>query len=83
MKFTKMQGAGNDYVYVNCFEERVENPEQLAIKVSNRNFGIGSRRADPDPPLGKGRCPDADVQRGRLGIGDVRQRHPLRGKICL
>ena len=42
MKFTKMHGAGNDYVYVNCFEERLENPEQVAIKVSNRNFGIGS-----------------------------------------
>ena len=42
MKFTKMQGIGNDYVYVNCFEETVENPSQTAIKVSNRNFGIGS-----------------------------------------
>jgi diaminopimelate epimerase len=42
MKFTKMHGAGNDYVYVNCFEERVDNPEQVAIQVSNRNFGIGS-----------------------------------------
>jgi len=42
MKFTKMQGAGNDYVYVNCFKEHVENPQQLAIQVSNRNFGIGS-----------------------------------------
>ena len=42
MKFTKMHGAGNDYVYVNCFEERVDNPEQVAITVSNRNFGIGS-----------------------------------------
>lgn len=42
MKFTKMQGAGNDYVYINCFEEQVENPEQVAVKVSNRNFGIGS-----------------------------------------
>jgi len=42
MKFTKMQGAGNDYVYVNCFEEAVTNPEQVAIQVSNRNFGIGS-----------------------------------------
>jgi diaminopimelate epimerase len=42
MKFTKMQGAGNDYVYVNCFEERVENPGQVAVRVSNRNFGIGS-----------------------------------------
>ena len=42
MKFTKMHGAGNDYVYVNCFEEPVENPEQVAVRVSNRNFGIGS-----------------------------------------
>jgi diaminopimelate epimerase len=42
MKFTKMHGAGNDYVYVNCFDEPVENPVELAIKVSNRNFGIGS-----------------------------------------
>ena len=42
MKFTKMHGAGNDYVYVNCFEEQVTNPVELAIKVSNRNFGIGS-----------------------------------------
>jgi diaminopimelate epimerase len=42
MKFTKMQGAGNDYVYVNCFEERVDNPADVARTVSNRNFGIGS-----------------------------------------
>ncbi len=42
MKFTKMQGAGNDYVYVNCFEETVADPRQTAIQVSNRNFGIGS-----------------------------------------
>ena len=42
MKFTKMQGAGNDYVYVNCFDETVENPPQTAIQVSDRNFGIGS-----------------------------------------
>jgi len=42
MKFTKMQGAGNDYVYVNCFEETVADPQKLAIRLSNRNFGIGS-----------------------------------------
>lgn len=42
MKFTKMHGAGNDYVYVNCFEETVSDPAATAIKVSNRNFGIGS-----------------------------------------
>ncbi|NOY12787.1 MAG: diaminopimelate epimerase [Deltaproteobacteria bacterium] len=42
MKFTKMQGAGNDYVYINGFKERVENPAALARRVSHRNFGIGS-----------------------------------------
>lgn len=42
MKFTKMQGLGNDYVYVNCFQETVENPEEAAKKVSDRHFGIGS-----------------------------------------
>ncbi len=42
MKFTKMHGCGNDYVYINCFEESIANPEELAIKMSNRNFGVGS-----------------------------------------
>lgn len=42
MKFTKMQGCGNDYVYVNCFEETVEDRPELSRFVSNRNFGIGS-----------------------------------------
>ena len=42
MEFTKMHGLGNDYVYVNCFIETVENPEQVAIAVSNRHFGVGS-----------------------------------------
>lgn len=42
MKFTKMEGCGNDYVYVNGFEYKIENPNDVAIKVSNRNFGIGS-----------------------------------------
>lgn len=42
MKFTKMQGLGNDYVYVNGFEERIENPSEMAVKMSNRNFGVGS-----------------------------------------
>lgn len=42
MKFTKMQGIGNDYVYVNCFQEKVENPGEIAKMVSDRHFGIGS-----------------------------------------
>ena len=42
MKFTKMQGIGNDYVYVNCFEETVKDPAAVAGYVSDRHFGIGS-----------------------------------------
>lgn len=42
MKFTKMHGIGNDYVYVNCFEESVPNPERVSKFVSDRHFGIGS-----------------------------------------
>ena len=42
MRFTKMQGIGNDYVYINCFRETVEDPAALAVRVSDRHFGIGS-----------------------------------------
>lgn len=42
MKFTKMQGCGNDYVYVNCLEEEIHDRPAFSIKVSNRNFGVGS-----------------------------------------
>lgn len=42
LKFTKMHGAGNDYIYVNGLTQNIENASQLAINLSNRNFGIGS-----------------------------------------
>ncbi len=42
MKFTKMHGCGNDYVYVNLFEENIADPAAFSIKVSDRHFGIGS-----------------------------------------
>lgn len=42
LRFTKMHGAGNDYIYVNGFQQTVENPSELAIKLSDRHFGIGS-----------------------------------------
>ena len=42
MKFTKMEGLGNDYVYVNCLEEQIADPSKTAIEVSDRHFGIGS-----------------------------------------
>lgn len=42
MKFTKMHGCGNDYIYVNCLEETVPNPSKVAKVLSDRHFGIGS-----------------------------------------
>ena len=42
MKFTKMHGCGNDYVYVNLFQEKIDDPAAVSIKVSDRHFGIGS-----------------------------------------
>lgn len=40
--FIKMQGIGNDYVYIDCFENTIEDPEKLSVTVSDRSFGIGS-----------------------------------------
>ena len=42
MNFVKMQGIGNDYVYVDCFKENVKNPSAAARFISDRRFGIGS-----------------------------------------
>ncbi len=42
MRFTKMHGTGNDYIYINCFEETVKNPESLAISLSRRHFSVGA-----------------------------------------
>ena len=42
MKFTKMQGAGNDYVYVDCTRSTLKNPEEISRLVSDRHFGVGS-----------------------------------------
>ncbi|MCO7135939.1 diaminopimelate epimerase [[Clostridium] leptum] len=41
LKFTKMHGCGNDYIYFDCFDQTVEHPEALAVKLSDRHFGIG------------------------------------------
>lgn len=41
MKFTKMEGCGNDYVYVDCFREQVKDPARLAQRISDRHFGVG------------------------------------------
>lgn len=42
MDFTKMQGCGNDYVYVNCIDKVLDNPGEVSRRISDRHFGIGS-----------------------------------------
>lgn len=42
VKFTKMHGCGNDYVYIDCTKEMIDNPEKVSEYVSDRHFGIGS-----------------------------------------
>ena len=41
MHFTKMQGIGNDYIYFNCFETEIDNPNELSKRLSDRHFSIG------------------------------------------
>ena len=42
LKFTKMQGCGNDYIYINCFEQTVEDPAALSVRLSPRHFSVGA-----------------------------------------
>ena len=65
-----MQGCGNDYVYVNCFEEEVADPSALAVRVSDRHFGIGSDGLILLKPSDKADCMmdmyNADGSRGAM-----------------
>lgn len=76
MKFTKMQGIGNDYVYVNCFEEHVENPEELARQISDRHFGVGSDGLILIKPTEQADCEmemyNADGSKGKMCGNGVR-----------
>ena len=42
MRFTKMHGAGNDYIYIDCFTKRIENPTELSKRLSERHFSVGA-----------------------------------------
>ena len=41
LKFTKMEGLGNDYVYMDAINQKIKHPKELAMKISDRHFGIG------------------------------------------
>ena len=76
MKFTKMQGLGNDYVYVNCLQEKIDNPSELARKISNRHFGVGSDGLIMINPSDKAdfemEMYNADVSRGEMCGNGIR-----------
>ena len=71
MKFTKMHGCGNDYVYINCFEEKPADPEKLAITLSDRHFGIGGDGVIFIRPSDKADC-----------MMDMYNLDGSRGKMC-
>ncbi len=83
MRFSKMHGIGNDYIYINCFEEKVENPEKVSVYVSDRHKGIGSDGLVLILPSDKAdfrmRIFNADGFRGY----DVRKRNKMHRKICI
>ena len=83
MKFTKMHGIGNDYVYVNCFEETVTDPSAVAKFVSDRHFGIGSDGLILIKPSDVADCEMDMYKSGRFSGRHVRKRHSLCRKICL
>src|SRR5687768_13523392 len=60
MRFIKMHGIGNDYVYINGFAERVADPESLAVRISDRHMGVGGDGLIMVLPPGPG--VDADVR---------------------
>ncbi|MBR1812148.1 MAG: diaminopimelate epimerase [Clostridia bacterium] len=76
MKFIKMHGAGNDYVYVNCFAETVPDREKTAIAVSDRHFGIGGDGLICVDPSDVADCKmdmyNADGSRGKMCGNGVR-----------
>ncbi len=76
MKFTKMHGAGNDYVYVNCFEEKIFEPSKLAVKISDRHKGIGSDGLILICPSDRADCRmemyNADGSRGKMCGNGIR-----------
>ena len=76
MKFTKMQGIGNDYVYVDCFHETVGNPSELAVRLSDRHFGIGSDGIILIKPSETADCQmdmyNADGSRGKMCGNGIR-----------
>ena len=78
-----MHGIGNDYVYINCFEEEMKDPVKLAPIISDRHCGVGSDGLILILPSKAADCKDAYLQCRRQRGADVRKRYPLCCKICV
>ncbi len=76
LNFTKMQGTGNDYIYVDCFRETVKDPEKLAVRLSRRHFGVGSDGLILIGPSESADCKmemyNADGSRGKMCGNGIR-----------
>ena len=76
LDFTKMQGCGNDYIYFNCFDQKIDNPEGLALKLSDRHFGIGGDGVilieRSDVAAGKMRIFNLDGSEGKMCGNGIR-----------
>ena len=76
IEFHKMHGTGNDYIYIDCFEQEISCPEQLAVKFSDRHFGIGGDGVILIKPSDKADCfmdmYNADGSRGKMCGNGIR-----------
>ncbi|MBR4554743.1 MAG: carbamoyl-phosphate synthase large subunit [Ruminococcus sp.] len=76
LEFTKMQGCGNDYIYFNCFDQKIDNPEGLALKLSDRHFGVGGDGVilieRSDVAAGKMRMFNLDGSEGKMCGNGIR-----------
>ncbi len=76
MRFTKMQGIGNDYIYIDCFRETVKDPAALSVRLSDRHFGVGSDGVILIEPSETADCKmdmyNADGSRGKMCGNGIR-----------
>ena len=76
MKFYKMHGIGNDYIYFDCFDQMPEDPSALAIKLSDRHFSVGGDGVilvcRSDVADGKMRMFNADGSEGKMCGNGIR-----------
>ena len=76
LRFSKMAGCGNDYIYFNCFDQKIHNPEGLAVRLSDRNYGIGGEGVVIISPSevadAKMRIFNRDGSEGKMGGNAIR-----------